>query len=247
VVPPRHRAEHVSLNQLCNRNRLKPALPCYLQSVQTGIGRGLQSNLKPLRKKEMILDTNILLVIAAVQAVFISFVSVEFARHTGPKGVKNASIIAMVVSFILGCVLSTPEVMLFGVLAFAVPTGILSWLYGEKFVADGIRKQIEMAPQVVSFGLRNYERFAGNDGISPAALYTALDEGTIAEDDYEVVKHIVTRMSDIGHVAGTVVMSAPAMHGGAHAIPVYAINRDDLRSYQRRLGDRYARWIVSAK
>ena len=134
----------------------------------------------------MILDTNILLVIAAIQAVIIGFVCAEFARHTGPKGVKNASIVALVISFVLGVVLTPSSLMVFGSLLFSLPTGLFSWWYGQKIVAPSVRRQIEMAPQVVLYLTCNYDRLAGKDGITSVSLYKMLDEpDALPADEHE--------------------------------------------------------------
>ncbi|MBX3151845.1 hypothetical protein KF728_16935 [Candidatus Obscuribacterales bacterium] len=193
----------------------------------------------------MILDTNILLVIAAIQAVIIGFVCAEFARHTGPKGVKNASIVALVISFVLGVVLTPSSLMVFGSLLFALPTGLFSWWYGQKIVAPSVRRQIEMAPQVVLYLTRNYDRLASKDGITSVSLYKMLDEpDALPADEHELVTHIVRHMSDIGHCYDVVVVTGGSpMHGGASGVPVYAINRNDLRSYLQRVNDKYEAWL----
>lgn len=193
----------------------------------------------------MILDTNILMAIAAAQAVILGFISTEFARHAGPRGVKNASIVALCISFVLGVVLSESSMMVFGALGFALPTGLFAWWYGQKFVAPSVRKQIEMAPLVVQYLSRNYERFAGKEGITSAELHRLLDEpGQLADDEYEIVKHITRHMSEIGHCYDVIVLATGSpMHGGASGVPVYAINRNDLRTYQSRVHSRYANWL----
>lgn len=193
----------------------------------------------------MILDTNILLLIAAAQAAIIGFVSAECARHTGPKGVKNASIVALFLSFILGVVLSPANLMVFGSLAFALPTGLFSWWYGQKVVAPSVRRQIELAPQVVLYLTRNYDRLAGKDGITSAVLHDMLEEpGRLDADEYELVNHITRHMSDIGHCYDIVVVAGGSpMHGGVSGVPVYAINRNDLRSYLQRINDKYEAWL----
>jgi hypothetical protein len=194
----------------------------------------------------MILDTNILLLVAAAQAVAIGFISAECARNTGPSGVKNASIVALILSFVLGIVLSPSTFMVFGALAFAVPTGLFSWWYGQKIVAPSVRKQLALAPQVVQYLSSNYDRLASKDGITAAVLHQMLEgeSGQLAADEYELVTHITRHMSDIGHCYDVImVVGTSGMHGGASGVPVYAINRNDLRSYLQRVNGKYEAWL----
>lgn len=193
----------------------------------------------------MIPDTNWLIPIALIQAVFLGLIASELARESGPKTVKMASIVATAFSFILGIVLSTPSTLVACAAGYAVLTMLFSYWYGEKIVAAGIRKQFEMAPSVVSFALRNYSRFAGKDGITAASLHEATDEGTsFSEDDMVIVNHLMRHLPDIGRVIDTVVVTSPTpMGGGAHAFAIYAANEQDLRSYQTRLSQKYGAWI----
>lgn len=193
----------------------------------------------------MVLDTNILLLIAAIQAVVIGFMCAEFARHTGPNGVKNASIVALVISFVLGVVLSPSNLMVFGSLVFALPTGVFSWWYGQKVVAPSVYRQIELAPQVVLYLTRNYDRLAGKDGITAVALHDMLeDPSRLDADECELVTHITRHMSDIGHCYDVIVVTGGSpMHGASSGVPVYAINRNDLRSYLQRINGKYEAWL----
>ncbi len=193
----------------------------------------------------MIPDTNWLLPIAALQAVFLGLISTELARFSGPKTVKMASVAATVISFILGIVLSTPATLVACAAGYAVLTMLFSYWYGEKMIAGSIRKQLELAPSVVQFGLRNYGRYADKNGITTATLWTALDEGVaFSADERVLVNHLLSHISDIGHVVETVIVGSPAvMHGGAHAIPVYAVSDRDLRTYEARLKVKYAAWL----
>lgn len=193
----------------------------------------------------MIPDPNWLFPIAIIQAIFLGFLAPELARESGPKTVKMASIVATAISFILGIVLSTPATLVACAAGYAVLTMLFSYWYGEKIVAAGIRKQFEMAPSVVQFGLRNYSRFAGKDGISPVSLNEAIDEGRFSEDELLLVNHLLRHISEIGHVVDTIVVASPVpmMGGGAHAFAVYAISEQDLRSYQSRLKTQYGAWL----
>lgn len=196
----------------------------------------------------MIPDTNWLIPIAFIQAGFLGLIASELARESGPKTVKTASVVATVLSFIIGIVLSTPATLVACAAGYAVLTMLFSYWYGEKIVAAGVYKQLEMAPEVVRFGLRNYSRFADKDGITSVSLHDALAEGaTFSEDEMVIVNHILRHMADIGHVVDTIVVSTPAAHGGgAHAFAVHAINEQDLRSYQARLKQKYAAWLKAA-
>lgn len=191
----------------------------------------------------MIHEPYLLLAVAAAQALLLGFVTSEMARESGPNGVKTVSVLSAVISFVLAIVLSPANLIILGVLAFTVPTVLFSWWYGEKIVAAGVRKQLELAPQVVQFGLRYFDRYADKNGISSAALHIALDEGDqFTDSERELLTHMARRISDIGHVVDMVVVAGGGMHGVA-AMPVYAISREDLRSYQARLARRYSRWM----
>lgn len=195
----------------------------------------------------MIPDTNWLIPIGIVQAVFLGLIASELARESGPKAVKLASTVATVLSFILGIVLSTPSTLVFSAAGFAVLTMLFSYWYGVKVVTAGVRKQLEMAPDVVRFGLRNYSRLADKDGITSVALHDAMEEGAaFTDDEMAVVNHMLRHMSDIGHVVDTIVVATPMAHGGgAHAMAVYAINDQDLRTYQARMKQKYGAWLTA--
>ncbi|MDZ4833892.1 MAG: hypothetical protein SGJ27_08940 [Candidatus Melainabacteria bacterium] len=196
----------------------------------------------------MIPDTNWLFPIAFIQAGFLGLIATEIAREAGPKTVKMASIVATVLSFILGIVLSTPATLVPCAVGYAVLTMLFSYWYGEKVIAAGIRKQFELAPDLVRFGLRNYSRFADKNGITTAALHDALDEGTtFSEEEAVIVKHLLRHICDIGHVVDTIIVGYGSPHGGgAQAVAVYAVNEQDLRSYQTRLKRKYGAWLQVA-
>lgn len=182
--------------------------------------------------------------IAFAQAGFVSFCANEFARTSGPVGLKQSTFLAMAVSIVLSYVFVPHAQMILGVVMFAALTGAASF-WNTARIEKSIRHQIEMAPKVVKF-TQAYFRSLHVDGvITSVTLWDMMDGAkdlTVLEaEKYEMFNHLILHMQDIGHVVSTQYVSGGGMHGGT-VVSTYGISVSDLNTYEARLKEKYSRW-----
>lgn len=186
-----------------------------------------------------------LLFVELLISLALPVVMIEIARHKGREAVQNFSSRSVLLSFLAGVVLlynGSATVFLFAMVP-AILTTVVAIPY-RKMVTRQVTEQLALAPQVVRYGLANFDALIAPDSetISSGALHRALEEERIAPADRELVEHMSARISEIGHVVGVSYVSA-GIHASGAVLHLYGISREDLETYEDRIRSRYAAWL----
>jgi hypothetical protein len=187
----------------------------------------------------------IALFLIVIQGGLTSICLTELARTLGKRAVWLAVIASIVVAAIAGYawtyVLSTS--VAYTILASVLVSGGIAYNWAKKMERD-IAEQLRMAHTVAKFGLENFDQLdTRREGeFGSGHLEAALSSRNFTEGGHWLLRHMQSRISDIGHVAG--VQSAPVAvpHGAGHVHVIYRVNRRDLESYEGRIGRKYRAW-----
>lgn len=187
----------------------------------------------------------VLLFVELLISVSLPVIMIEIARYKGRETVQNFSSRSVLLSYLTGVALlynGSAVVFLLAMIP-AIITTLVAIPY-RKMVTRQVTEQLALAPQVVRYGLANFDALAAPDGetISSGALHSALDEERIAPADRELVEHMAARISEIGHVTGVSYVSA-GFHPSGAVLHVYGISREDLETYEDRMRSSYAAWL----
>lgn len=181
--------------------------------------------------------------ISGVVAFALFIVVIELAKEVGPGFTTRLSRVALIL-YTLGGLAAAPIFGLSAVVggAFALVSGLLAWHYYGGFVARSIATDFAFADRVVAVGLEHFGKLDHNlDGVvNPGDIERALAKHSFTAEERQVLEHMASRCSNIGHVTSTSMAT-----GGHYAVGVvcnYGISRSDLRRYRDRLDRQVGAW-----
>lgn len=104
-----------------------------------------------------------------------------------------------------------------------------------------LRRSLMMAPAIREFGLANFDRLDGGDGvISQSDLTVVLAGDTLTQSERKLADRMSWDLPLIGHVVDTITSVSP--HAGMVAtFNIYGASRSDLESYPKRVAAEYER------
>ncbi len=182
-----------------------------------------------------------------MQGGIVSLCLTEMARPLGKRAVWIAVAASVVVAAFAGYAwtfaLSTS--VAYTVLASVLVGGGIAHAWAKKMERD-IQEQLRMASTVAQFGLDNFDRLdSRREGeIGHAHFEAALSSRQFTEGGEWLIRHMESRISDIGHPVGHIAAPVVSPMGGhGYAYTIYRISKRDLETYEKRIGRTYRAWL----
>lgn len=182
--------------------------------------------------------TEVMLIAAScflVQALLVPALFLSIGREFGPGGLDLSSIIAAVVGAVLGVIIDLQfnlpfSLVLWALVGLVVNGTIASTM--QSMIIKQVEREALMAPRVPAVGLAMFSRIdtAGTGVIRADQIYSYLRKNEVDDDTRAVLSFIADTIGGIGHVvdviSGTTISAMP--------VCIYAISRNDLRTYPTR-------------
>lgn len=217
----------------------------------------------------MVVILSCLAFVLALGLTIVSFVGApdlcmrEAAKNRGPSSIRWGGLLATALLGLLGGlfgflagILYTMHYYLFddsllwkfaigGAVLYAVIEAVIA-VFSAHGIAEGIRLQKRLAPQVASFALEHFAAILEK----PDAVITEQDLND-ATGNEELLAQMRTYLSEIGHVTSSYKTTQTSfIMVGTSMIPTistvthntYGISKTDLEAYPSKIADMFAKW-----